>query len=104
MKKSNERRALGIIAMLTCLWLAPAAFGQDFASEGQGLEESTAPPPGFEQVTGPGTGHEEVAAAPLVIAAYGLIWALLLMYLGTLWLRQRRLQAEMRALQDRLAS
>ena len=99
-----------MISLFRILWLvstlaylvhhSPIALAQE--SRGEASEQSGSPPPGFEQVTGPGSGHEEVAAAPLVIAAYGLIWALLLAYLVSLWLRQRRIRAELEALRTRI--
>ena len=57
-------------------------------------------PSDFEPVTGGMT--ETVQAAPLVIVAYGLIWAAVLFYLWTVHRRQIRLWADLRELSERL--
>ena len=57
-------------------------------------------PSDFEPVTGPMV--ETVQAAPLVVVAYGLIWAAVLFYLWTVHRRQTRLQADIRELAGRL--
>ena len=50
----------------------------------------------------PAAAREQIPGGPLLVAAYGLMWLLLFLYL--VWLRrhQARLQAEVGALQDRL--
>jgi hypothetical protein len=45
---------------------------------------------------------ESIPAAPLVAGAYGFIWAAVLVYVGTVATRTRRLEAEVAALQARL--
>lgn len=45
---------------------------------------------------------ESVPAAPLVAGAYGFIWVAVLVYVGTVAQRARRLQAEVDALRKRL--
>lgn len=57
-------------------------------------------PSDFEPVTGAVV--ETVHAAPLVIIAYGLIWAAVLFYLWTVHRRQTRLWADLRELSERL--
>jgi len=59
----------------------------------------TQTPSEFEPVTGGMT--ETVQAAPLVVIAYGLIWAAVLFYLWTVHRRQTRLQADIRELSGR---
>ena len=49
-------------------------------------------PADYEPVTGPVA--EAVQAEPLVIVAYGLIWAAALFYLWTIHRRQTRLHAD----------
>jgi CcmD family protein len=58
-------------------------------------------PSDFEPVTGGVV--ETVHAAPLVVVAYGLIWAAVLFYLWTLHRRQARLQTEIDELARRVS-
>ena len=74
--------------LLVALAMAqPAAPGQD----------------GFVPVT-PGAATEQLPAAPLVIAAYAIIWIIAMVYLWTIWRRLGRVEADMRALEQRRAS
>ena len=57
-------------------------------------------PSDFEPVTG--AVAETVQAAPLVVVAYGLIWAAVLFYLWTIHRRQGQLQADIQDLAIRL--
>jgi len=59
------------------------------------------PPDGFEPVVTHMT--ETVGAAPLVVVAYGIIWAAVLLYLWILHRRQARLRTEIDDLSRRLA-
>jgi hypothetical protein len=45
--------------------------------------------------------QEALPAAPLLIAAYILVWLGLMAYLGWIWRRLGRVEAEMQALQRR---
>lgn len=82
------------------LGLTPAT-AQD--EETMTTPKATGIPPGFEAVRGPISPQEEVSPKPLVIAAYVLVWALVLLYLLLLWRRLERVEREMKSLATRLA-
>ena len=44
---------------------------------------------------------ESIPAAPLLVAAYAIIWILVLFYLWTIWRRLNKVETEMRALEQR---
>jgi CcmD family protein len=44
---------------------------------------------------------ESIPAAPLLVAAYAIIWVLVLFYLWTIWRRLNKVETEMRALEQR---
>lgn len=44
---------------------------------------------------------ENIPAAPLLVAAYAIIWVLVLFYLWTIWRRLNKVEVEMRALAQR---
>jgi CcmD family protein len=58
------------------------------------------PPPGFERVSRPGSSQAETSALPLVVAAYMVIWVLLVVYLLALFRRQRNIHDDLIALRE----
>ncbi|RPJ53485.1 MAG: CcmD family protein [Acidobacteria bacterium] len=48
--------------------------------------------------------QEKLPAAPLLIAAYAFVWAVLLFYVWTVWRRLMRVEREMRDLSARLTT
>ena len=44
---------------------------------------------------------ESIPAAPLLVAAYAIIWVLVMFYLWTIWRRLNKVETEMRALEQR---
>lgn len=46
--------------------------------------------------------QEQLPGGPLVLAAYGFVWAVLLVYVWTIWRRLGRVEHEMRDLAARL--
>ena len=48
--------------------------------------------------------QEKLPAAPLLIAAYGFVWAVLLIYVWTVWRRLMKVEREVHDLSTRLAS
>ena len=46
--------------------------------------------------------QEQLPGGPLVLAAYGFVWAVLLVYVWTIWRRLGKVEREMRALAGRL--
>jgi hypothetical protein len=55
---------------------------------------------GFVKV-GPGSVVEQLPAAPLVISAYAFVWIALMVYLWSIWRRLGKVEADMRALEQR---
>lgn len=51
---------------------------------------------------GPGDLPEELPAAPLVFAAYAIVWVVFGFYLFTLWRRVRQVDADLRTVTSRL--
>jgi CcmD family protein len=47
--------------------------------------------------------QEQLPGGPLVLAAYGFVWAVLLVYLWTIWRRLGTVEREMRDLAARIA-
>jgi len=83
------RRVLVALALAACLGAAPAASSQPPAAQSE-FEPATAPAPG-----------DQLAAAPLLIAAYGFVWLATLFYLWTIWRRLNKVESEMRTLERR---
>jgi CcmD family protein len=59
------------------------------------------PPTGFVPVNQPPAG-EQMAAAPLIVAAYAFVWVAVLVYLWSIWRRLGKVEAEMQTLERRL--
>ena len=49
-----------------------------------------------------GTGQETLPATPLVYAAYGIVWLVLLVYVFSLWTRLNRVERELKDVSSRL--
>ncbi|HEY3381491.1 MAG TPA: CcmD family protein [Vicinamibacterales bacterium] len=47
--------------------------------------------------------QEQLPAAPLLMTAYAFVWAVLLVYLWTIWRRLMKVEGEMHALSTRIA-
>ena len=61
-------------------------------------------PEGFEPVGAlPAPRQEQLPAAPLVMAAYGFIWVLLLGFLWSIWRRLGAVEREMKSVEQRVA-
>jgi len=48
--------------------------------------------------------QEQLPAAPLLIAAYGVAWLAVFLYVWSLWRRLGRVEGELRTLTDRLST
>jgi CcmD family protein len=81
--------------MLRRLLLAIAPFALTAASAFAQPEQLNE----YKPVTGPPP--ETIPAAPLVIAAYIIVWLGLMVYLWSIWRRLGRVEAELQALQRR---
>jgi CcmD family protein len=47
---------------------------------------------------------EQLPSAPLLVAAYALVWVAVMFYLWTIWRRLNKVEAEMRTLEQRIVS
>ncbi|MFO7301640.1 MAG: CcmD family protein [Acidobacteriota bacterium] len=59
-------------------------------------------PDGFVPVAPGELQQEQIPAAPLVFAAYAIVWLALAFYVVTVWRRVSRVEAELRTLTARL--
>ena len=50
----------------------------------------------------PGASTEQLPAAPLLIAAYAFVWIATMFYVWTIWRRLNKVEADMRALEQRV--
>ena len=87
------KRALAIVILWAGLALAPAALAQD----PEGDRATT-----FQRVEGPVT--EDVPGGPLLVGAYGVVWALVLLYVLRLGMLQTRVARDVERLERNLAS
>lgn len=93
------KRAIGIsilwtgLALAVALALAPAALAQD----PEGDRAAT-----FQRVEGPVT--EDVPGGPLLVGAYGVAWALILLYVLRLGMLQSRVARDVERLERSLAA
>jgi CcmD family protein len=89
--QSAVRRVLAAMALTTCLAVPAFARSQPPASTAQSeFEPATAPAPG-----------DQLAAAPLVIAAYGFVWLATLFYVWTIWRRLNKVETDIHVLERR---
>jgi CcmD family protein len=89
----SARRLSGLLAVILALAVcAPVVAGATGSQPAQ-------PPPGYERVTG---SQETIPAAPFLVAAYAVIWVVLIVYLWSIWRRVRSVQRELTDLKRRL--
>ena len=88
-----------LLALSLPLWLlgAPAAAPTAPVPDKEGFVPESRP-----AEMGAARVDESVPAKPLVAAAYGFIWLAVLVYVGTVAVRARRLEQEVAALRARL--
>jgi CcmD family protein len=87
------RRLSALLAVVFTLVLCvPVLVG---ATSGQPEQ----PPAGYERVAG---NQETLPAAPFLVAAYAIIWVVLIVYLWSIWRRLQAVQREVAALKRRL--
>lgn len=89
-------RARLVLALVVGMILAANAgvFGQP-ASQRTGAQEEFVPVKDLPQ-------QEQLPGGPLVLAAYGFVWAALLVYVWTIWRRLQKVEQEMRSLAARV--
>lgn len=66
------------------------------------VAQPTEAPDGFVPVAPGDLQQEQIPAAPLVFAAYAIVWLALAFYVVTVWQRVSRVEAELRAVTARL--
>jgi CcmD family protein len=87
------RRLSGFLAIAVALAVcAPVLVAASASQPAQ-------PPAGYERVTG---SQEALPAAPFLVAAYAVIWVVLIVYLWSIWRRVRSVQRELADLKRRL--
>jgi len=62
------------------------------------------PPDPFVPVKDLPPGTEQLPAAPLLIGAYAFVWIAVMAYLWTIWRRLDKVDADLRALEQRSAA
>src|SRR5436309_942362 len=87
--------ALFVLAVTSALTgavtVAPASAQQQPAARSEYVPVKDLPP------------VDQLPAAPLLVGAYSFIWVVVMFYLWTIWRRLGRVEAEMRALEQRRA-
>ena len=94
----GARLLTGLLAMVLIAAWAGAAPGAAWAQQPQGQR----PQDEFVPVKDLGQ-QEQLAAAPLLVAAYIVVWLALLVYLWSIWRRLGKVDQELSALTRRLA-
>lgn len=100
---------LTFVGVLVAFWIAGAGGVRLFASgvpQGspqapQGQVAGQAATDQFVPVKALPPG-EQLPAAPLLLTAYAFVWAVLLVYLWTIWRRLMKVESEMRTLAERM--
>jgi CcmD family protein len=87
------KKKLGSLLLVLVVLGAVAAAGQP--------APSTAAPDGFVPVSSLPPG-DQLPAAPMLIAAYAVVWAALMVYVWSLWRRMSRLERELADLTRRV--
>jgi hypothetical protein len=82
------RRVLIAIGSMVLL-AAPLLAFQPSAGQGEFVRVDQLPP------------ADQLRAAPLLIAAYAFVWAVLMFYLWSIWRRLGKVEVDMRALEQR---
>lgn len=101
----DRRRLLGsaIVLVLLVLGMFASAPAPLAAQGGQPGAQAGDPQAGFVPAKDL-PAQEQLPAAPLVMAAYAFVWAVLLVYVWTVWRRLGKVEREVRDLSARLAS
>ncbi len=97
------RREWGSVVRVVVGVLVVLALAVPVATQATQPPPGGAPPAQEEFVPVKDLPHQEqLPGGPLVLAAYGFVWAVLLVYLWTIWRRLGKVEREMRALSERL--
>jgi len=70
----------------------PASFGQPPAPQSEFIPLDKLPP------------ADQLPSAPLLVGAYAFVWIAVMFYLWTIWRRLKRVEAEMRLLEQKSAA
>ena len=85
------RRGVWVAVYWIMLAVVPVFAFQPPAGQGEFVPINQLPP------------GDQLPAAPLLIAAYALVWVVLMLYLWSIWRRLGRVEADMRSLEQRSA-
>jgi len=95
-QRSARARALGgFVLAAVCVGAAIGAVGAQ-QPQGQRPQDEFVPVKDLGQ-------QEQLPAAPLLVAAYAVVWLALLVYLWSIWRRLGRIDQEVSALSRRIA-
>ena len=83
-----------IFAVLVLMAAIVLGAGWVFASQPPAAQSEYVP-------AAPGTATEQLPAGPLVISAYAFVWVATTAYVWTVWRRLNKVEADMRALEQR---
>jgi CcmD family protein len=78
-----------VVMAVVSVLLAASAFAQPPAPQSEFVPIDKLPP------------SEQLSSAPLLVAAYAFVWVAVMFYLWTIWRRLNKVEAEMRALEQR---
>lgn len=92
-----------LLVLLSCLLLLPAIPALAAPDAGGAVTKEATPPPaadGFKPWKPPAT--EQVSAPLFVVIAYSAIWLVVLVFVVSVWTRQRRVEQELQRLRAQL--
>ncbi len=81
-----------IVTAVVSVLMAASALAQPPAPQSEFVPLDKLPP------------SEQLPSAPLLVAAYAFVWIAVMFYLWTIWRRLNKVEAEMRALEQRSAA
>jgi CcmD family protein len=81
-----------VVTAVVSVLLSASAFAQPPAPQSGFVPIDKLPP------------SEQLPSAPLLVAAYAFVWVAVMFYLWTIWRRLNKVEAEMRALEQRSAA
>lgn len=105
---NTQSRSVVLTLLLVVLATAASAVpgrasAQPTAQQAQVAQPQQRTPDGFEPVSNlPAPMREQLPAAPMVMAAYAFVWAMVIGYLWSLWRRLAAVERELQAVSQRV--
>jgi CcmD family protein len=101
----RARTGAWIVALSVTVFAGAVLTAQGTAASGENPSTPTAAQPPQDQFVPMKSlpQQEQLPAAPLLVTAYGFVWAVLLVYLWTIWRRLMKVEREMQQLSSRVA-